>query len=365
MPMRVLIVDDSAFFRKALKEVLTGDGFLEIVGEAVNGRDAIDKAVALKPDVITMDVEMPLMDGISAVREIMQRQPTPILMLSALTQAGAEATLDALEAGAVDFWPKDTADPKSTLHQSARLLRARLRTLAVRGVPRKARPAAAPTTRATPSARPVQPSVAPAASAEVASNLQGVISRRGIVVIGASTGGPAALQTVLERLPAGFPVPVLIAQHMPAAFTGPFAQRLNAVSRISISEAKDGDLLRAGCAYVIPGGVHGELHRQNGSVAFKVREPVANEHYRPSVSIALESAAMVYGADTLGVVLTGMGDDGAQGARMVRDSGGHVWTQDQASCVIYGMPAAVAKAGLSEAVLPLNQIGDAIAGCVR
>ncbi|MFP4271969.1 MAG: protein-glutamate methylesterase/protein-glutamine glutaminase [Halothiobacillaceae bacterium] len=358
MAMRVLIVDDSAFFRKALKEVLTADGFLEVVGEAVNGREAIDKAARLEPDVITMDVEMPVMDGISAVREIMKAKPTPILMLSALTQAGAEATLDALDAGAVDFWPKDTTDPKSTLHQSARLLRARLRTLAVRGVPRKAR------------APLVPPSASTAGKVERGSGLQagdlrGVISRRGMVVIGASTGGPAALQIVLERIPAGFPVPVLIAQHMPAAFTGPFAQRLDAISGLKISEAVDGEPLLPGHAYVIPGGVHGEVIRQQGQCAFRRREPAANEHYRPSVSIALASAAMVYGADTLGVVLTGMGDDGAQGARMVRDSGGHVWSQDQASCVIYGMPAAVAKAGLSEAVLPLGQIGDAIAGCVR
>ncbi|MGC9456087.1 MAG: protein-glutamate methylesterase/protein-glutamine glutaminase [Halothiobacillaceae bacterium] len=358
MAMRVLIVDDSAFFRKALKEVLTADGFLEVIGEAVNGREAVEKAARLEPDVITMDVEMPVMDGISAVREIMKSRPTPILMLSALTQAGAEATLDALDAGAVDFWPKDTTDPKSTLHQSARLLRARLRTLAVRGVPKKARTPVSPS--AAPTAGKVErgPGAAPG-------DLRGVISRRGIVVIGSSTGGPAALQVVLERIPAGFPVPVLIAQHMPAAFTGPFAQRLDAVAGLKISEAIDGEPLLPGHAYVIPGGIHGEVVRHQGQCAFRRREPVANEHYRPSVSIAFASAAMVYGADTLAVVLTGMGDDGAQGARMVRDSGGHVWSQDQASCVIYGMPAAVAKAGLSEAVLPLGQIGDAIAGCVR
>lgn len=364
MAVRILIVDDSSFFRRALRDVIGSDSRLEIVGEAVNGRDAIDKACSLKPDVISMDVEMPVLDGISAVREIMKRCPVPILMLSALTRAGAVATLDALEAGAVDFFPKTSNDPKESLSQNARLLCARLRLLAVRGVTAAARNA---TTAASAPARVQHPAAGSAdAEASVSRNAEtGVISRRGAVVIGASTGGPAALQAVLAGIPADFPVPIVIAQHMPAAFTGPFAARLDQHVPLQVVEVEDGAMLRAGCAYVIPGGKHGEIRRRNGGLSFQVREPVASEHFRPSVNIALSSASEALGNDLLGVVLTGMGDDGAEGARRVRAAGGTIWSQDQATSVIYGMPAAVAKAGMAQAVLPLNEIGSAIAGSVR
>lgn len=365
MAVRILIVDDSSFFRRALRDVIGSDDRLEVVGEAVNGREAIDKACTLKPDVITMDVEMPVLDGISAVREIMKRCPVPILMLSALTRAGAVSTLDALEAGAVDFFPKTSNDPKETLSQNARLLCARLRLLAVRGVTAAARNA---TTAAYSPARVQRPTSGSAADAgtTVGRNAEtGVISRRGAVVIGASTGGPAALQAVLAGIPADFPVPIVIAQHMPAAFTGPFAARLDQHVPLNVVEVEDGAMLRAGCAYVIPGGKHGEIRRRNGGLSFQVREPVENEHFRPSVNIALSSASEALGSDLLGVVLTGMGDDGAEGARRVRAAGGTIWSQDQATSVIYGMPAAVAKAGVTQAVLPLNDIGSAIAGSVR
>ncbi|MFI9654744.1 chemotaxis response regulator protein-glutamate methylesterase [Guyparkeria sp. GHLCS8-2] len=358
MPIRLLIVDDSVFFRRALREVFSSDPRLEVVGEASNGRQAVLKACELKPDIITMDVEMPIMDGISAVRQIAERCPTPILMLSALTKAGAEATLDAIDAGAVDFFPKNGDDPEDTLARSGRRLCSRVRMLALRSqrgsasspgsVRHETTPAAADWRhrggRGTPS---------------------GFLSRQGLVVIGASTGGPAAVPAVLGKLPADFSVPIVIAQHMPGAFTGPFAQRLNDSMPIRVVEASDGEMLRPGTAYVIPGGRHGELAGRPGAYKLNLRDPVAEEHYRPSVTLAFSSAARVAGDDLLAVVLTGMGDDGAEGARQVTAARGHVWAQDQATSVIYGMPAAVAKANLAESILPLGQIGAAIGGALR
>ncbi|MCL7745423.1 chemotaxis response regulator protein-glutamate methylesterase [Guyparkeria hydrothermalis] len=357
MPIRVLIVDDSLFFRRALREVFAGDERLEVIGEASNGRQAVLKACELKPDIITMDVEMPIMDGISAVRRIAERCPTPILMLSALTKAGAEATLDALDAGAVDFFPKNGDDPEDTLARSGRRLCSRVRMLALRAQRENGGTLA--------SARP-EPAARPSGSARSGQGApSGFLSRQGLVVIGASTGGPAAVPAVLGKLPTDFPVPIVIAQHMPGAFTGPFAQRLNDSMPIRVVEAGDGDLLRPGTAYVIPGGKHGEVGGRHGSYKLNLRDPVADEHYRPSVSLAFSSAARVAADDLLTVVLTGMGDDGAEGARQVVAARGHVWAQDQASSVIYGMPAAVAKANLAESVLPLGQIGAAIGGALR
>jgi len=355
MAVGVLIVDDSVFFRRALRELIACDDRLTIVGEAANGREAILKACQLKPDVITMDVEMPILDGIAAVREIMRRCPVPIMMLSSLTRAGAVATFDALDAGAVDFYAKNSDDPTQALNQSAKMLTTRLRLLATR----KQRQAL--NLDVPPRSIGNSGQIPPASNAAE----RGVIARRGIVVIGSSTGGPAALQRVLQDIPANFAVPIVIAQHMPAAFTGPFASRLNDSLPLNVVEVGDGSPLAAGTAYIIPGGTHGEVKLQAGSWVFMSRTPLSDEHFRPSVNVLFQSAAKAVGADVLGVILTGMGDDGTEGARAVRSSGGHIWAQDQASCVIYGMPAAAAKAGLVEAVLPLNDIGLAISRCVR
>ncbi len=358
MPIRLLIVDDSLFFRRALREVFSSDPRLEVVGEASNGRQAVLKACELKPDIITMDVEMPIMDGISAVRRITERCPTPILMLSALTKAGAEATLDAIDAGAVDFFPKNGDDPEDTLARSGRRLCSRVRMLALRSQRESGSPPSSTRQDASPAA--VEPRHRGGRSAP-----GGFLSRQGLVVIGASTGGPAAVPAVLGKLSPDFSVPIVIAQHMPGAFTGPFAQRLNDSMPIRVVEASDGEMLRPGTAYVIPGGRHGELAGRPGAYKLNLRDPVADEHYRPSVSLAFSSAARVAADDLLAVVLTGMGDDGAEGARQVTAARGHVWAQDQATSVIYGMPAAVAKANLAESILPLGQIGAAIGGALR
>lgn len=359
MAVGVLIVDDSVFFRRALRELISADDRLTVVGEAANGREAILKACQLKPDIITMDVEMPIMDGISAVREIMNRCPAPIMMLSSLTKAGAVATLEALDAGAVDFYPKSSSDAQEALGDGARLLTTRLRLLAAR----KQRQAIVAESAARVPANTATSHPANTATSHHAE--RGVIGRRGLVVIGSSTGGPAALQTVLQEIPANFPVPIVIAQHMPASFTGPFASRLNGSLALNVVEAKAGMPLVAGTAYIVPGGKHGEVQCRSGALVFSEREPAAGENFRPSVNFLFQSAAQSAGTDVLAVVLTGMGDDGTEGARAVRAASGHVWAQDQASSVIYGMPAAVAKAGLTEAVLPLKEVGGAISRSVR
>lgn len=354
MSIGVLIVDDSVFFRKALRDLIEKDSRLRIVGEAVNGRDAILKACQLKPDVITMDVEMPIMDGISAVREIMKRCPTAIMMISSLTRSGAEATLEALDAGAMDFYAKNPAEMKEAFAGGGLILPVRMRLLAARNQHKVH--TTVPATRLVSNIH---------SAPFVGMAERGLISRRGLVAIGSSTGGPAALQAVLKDIPADFPVPILIAQHMPASFTQPFAARLNENMAINVVEVSNGTLLQPGTAYIIPGAKHGEIVVRSQGMFFVEREPTATEHFRPSVNIMLQSVARVLAADVLGVILTGMGDDGMLGAKDVRAAGGHIWSQDQQSSVIYGMPAAVAKAGVTEAVLPLQEIGPAIARCVR
>jgi two-component system chemotaxis response regulator CheB len=336
--LRVLVVDDSAFFRRRIQEILSQSDALEIAGSAANGLEALQAVDNLHPDVITMDVEMPVLDGISAVRRIMGRRPTPILMFSSLTREGARATLDALDAGAVDFLPKqlDQLSGPGGAELAARLCR---KVIAV-GNSRVGWPATPPP--------------APAPQSRL---------RRGqirLVAIGASTGGPVALQQVLAALPAGFPAPLVVAVHMPAAFTPAFAERLDSLSQIRVKEAADGDLLHPGQALVAPGGRQLLVERRGEQGMVRVVEGAADQTYRPSVDVLLGSAARAYPAQVLGIVLTGMGADGKQGARLLKSSGSRIWSQDEASCVVYGMPQAVEKAGLSDQVLSLAEIGPAL-----
>lgn len=271
MSIRVLVVDDSSFFRRRLTEILAKDGDISIIDTAVNGREAVDKAQALKPDVITMDVEMPVLDGISAVREIMAQQRIPILMFSSLTHEGAKATLDALEAGAVDFLPKKFEDIARDKDEAGTLLRERVRAVARKRqlgrptfsstysnstLPRtdsslSSKPAERPALSRSALDRPrVTERVAPASSGRYTASGKSYK----LVAIGTSTGGPVALQRIITSLPADFPLPIVLIQHMPAAFTGAFAQRLNTLAKIEVCEAKDNDVLRPGVAYLAPGG---------------------------------------------------------------------------------------------------------------
>ncbi|WP_028694516.1 protein-glutamate methylesterase/protein-glutamine glutaminase [Pseudomonas cremoricolorata] len=371
MAVKVLVVDDSGFFRRRVSEILSGDPTITVVGTATNGKEAIDQALALKPDVITMDYEMPMMDGITAVRHIMQRCPTPVLMFSSLTHEGARVTLDALDAGAVDYLPKNFEDISRNPDKVRQMLCEKVHTLARSNrrfgsysapavAPAPAAAAASPTPSVTPQPSHSSPRASIASRAPAAAHAPSASSpapRRKaykLVAIGTSTGGPVALQRVLTQLPAGFPAPIVLIQHMPAAFTKAFAERLDKLCRISVKEAEDGDVLRPGLALLAPGG---KQMMVDGRGTVKILPGDERLNYKPCVDITFGSAAKSYSDKVLAVVLTGMGADGREGARLLKQAGSTVWAQDEASCVIYGMPMAIAKANLADAVYSLDEIG--------
>lgn len=353
MPVRVLVVDDSGFFRRRLTEMLNADTRLQVVGTATNGAEAVEQTAKLRPDVVTMDIEMPVMDGIAAVRRIMAASPTPVLMFSSLTTDGAKATLDALDAGAVDYLPKKFEDISRDAEEAKRQLCERVYSIGAKRGIRLQRPAPVSTT-----ARPAMPAAAPrpAPTAMPA-------ARRGnykLVAIGTSTGGPVALQQVLTKLPGNFPLPLLLIQHMPGSFTPAFAQRLDQQCAITVKEAQDGDELKPAVALLAPGGKQMFLEQRAGRVVVRIRESDPSLNYKPSVDITFASVAKIFAGQALAVVLTGMGADGRDGARLLKQAGSSVWAQDEASCVVYGMPAAIVDAGLADAILPLSEIGAAI-----
>ena len=368
MAVRVLVVDDSGFFRRRVSEILSADPNIQVVGTATNGKEAIDQALALKPDVITMDYEMPMMDGITAVRHIMQRCPTPVLMFSSLTHEGARVTLDALDAGAVDFLPKNFEDISRNPEKVKQLLCEKI--LSISRSNRRANTYSAPAPVAAPaltpapssassygSSAPARPAPAPIpARTHAPASLSPSPKRKAykLVAIGTSTGGPVALQRVLTQLPANFPAPIVLIQHMPAAFTKAFAERLDKLCRISVKEAEDGDILRPGLALLAPGGKQMMI---DGRGAVKILPGDERLNYKPCVDITFGSAAKSYGDKVLAVVLTGMGADGREGARLLKQGGSAIWAQDEASCVIYGMPMAIVKAELADAVYSLDDIG--------
>ena len=377
MAVKVLVVDDSGFFRRRVSEILSSDTTIQVVGTATNGKEAIEQALALKPDVITMDYEMPMMDGITAVRHIMQRCPTPVLMFSSLTHEGARVTLDALDAGAVDFLPKNFEDisrnpdkVKQMLCEKVHSISRSNRRFGGFGSTHSTTAAPAPTsspatsslrssptaaTAARPAPAPARPSSAAHAPAHHAPTSPAPKRKAyKLVAIGTSTGGPVALQRVLTQLPANFPAPIVLIQHMPAAFTKAFAERLDKLCRISVKEAEDGDILRPGLALLAPGG---KQMMVDGRGAVKILPGDERLNYKPCVDITFGSAAKSYGDKVLAVVLTGMGADGREGARLLKQGGSHIWAQDEASCVIYGMPMAIVKADLADAVYSLDDIG--------
>jgi two-component system chemotaxis response regulator CheB len=377
MAVKVLVVDDSGFFRRRVSEILSSDTTIQVVGTATNGKEAIEQALALKPDVITMDYEMPMMDGITAVRHIMQRCPTPVLMFSSLTHEGARVTLDALDAGAVDFLPKNFEDISRNPDKVKQMLCEKVHSISrsnrrFGGFGSTPAPAPAPTPAsasatsslrsaapAAASARPAPATVRPSPAAHAPAHhapTSPAPKRKAykLVAIGTSTGGPVALQRVLTQLPANFPAPIVLIQHMPAAFTKAFAERLDKLCRISVKEAEDGDILRPGLALLAPGG---KQMMVDGRGAVKILPGDERLNYKPCVDITFGSAAKSYGDKVLAVVLTGMGADGREGARLLKQGGSQIWAQDEASCVIYGMPMAIIKADLADAVYSLDDIG--------
>lgn len=375
MAFKVLVVDDSTFYRRRVREILDEDRELEVVGEAKNGEEALDMLMKLSPDVVTMDVEMPVMDGISAVKAIMQKRPVPILMFSSLTHAGAQATLDALEAGALDFLPKKFEEISKERKEAVGLLRTKVRLLARRGVGIR-RPVIS---RKEPVAKPAPPMPANApkstffksssiltgrtetASQPTVSKVKASGKRYKCLAIGASTGGPVALQKVLSGLPANFPYPILLVQHMPGTFTNAFAQRLNNNCEISVKEAEHGDILKPGCAYLAPGGKQMVVESMSlPNIVIRDAHEHEKDTYKPSVDITLNSLVDIYGGDVLSIILTGMGSDGREGCEALHRKGAKVWAQDQDTCVVYGMPQAVAKANIAEKSIAIDNIASCI-----
>ncbi|MCA2466176.1 MULTISPECIES: protein-glutamate methylesterase/protein-glutamine glutaminase [Vibrio] len=361
MAIKVLVVDDSSFFRRRVSEIINSESRLEVIDVAVNGREAVEKAKSLKPDVITMDIEMPVMDGITAVREIMAAAPTPILMFSSLTHDGAKATLDALDAGALDFLPKKFEDIARNREEAVSLLQQRVIQIASkRAFMRRpiARPTASTsTTTRSLGSRTASP-VTPTPTRPAATKYRASGKKYQLTVIGTSTGGPVALQKILTRLPMNYPHPIVLIQHMPATFTAAFASRLNTLCKIQVKEAQDGDVLQPGVAYLAPGGKQMMVDGRASAARLRIIDGGDRMNYKPCVDVTFGSAAKVYSDKVLSLVLTGMGADGREGARMLKSAGSTIWAQDEESCVVYGMPQAVAKAGISSEDLPLDRIAE-------
>jgi two-component system chemotaxis response regulator CheB len=364
MAYKVLVVDDSSFFRRRVTDILNKDANLEVIDVAVNGKEAVEKAISLKPDVITMDIEMPLLNGIEAVKQIMAKAPTSILMFSSLTHKGAKATLEALDAGALDFLPKKFNEIAKNTDDAGSLLRQRVAQIARKRTSSIHRRASSTATAAK--ARSLSSLNKTTTKTEVKSSSSSLVTKSSgksykLLAIGTSTGGPIALQKILTQLPADFPLPIIMVQHMPAAFTLAFANRLNSLCKISVKEAEDGDVLKPGCAYLAPGGRQMIIDGNENNAKLKIRDDTSERiAFKPSVDISFGSAAKVYSGSVLGVILTGMGSDGREGSRMLKSKGAKIWAQDEDSCVVYGMPQAVAVAGVSELSLPLNDIATSI-----
>lgn len=338
-PIRTLIVDDSPFVRKIVREMLSRSPFIEVVGMARDGDEALELAAELKPDVITCDLTMPARNGVEFVRAQMSQRPVPILILSA-SPADGENVLEAINAGAVDFIQKPTALASHDL-------------LAVRDelIEKVKGAATAPIENLIPHQQETPPASIKAVSTHKAE----------VVVLGISTGGPQALRHLVPQLPADFPVPLLIVLHMPVGYTELFAAKLAEQCKLKVREAQEGDVLQPGLALIGHAGRHLTLARSAaGQVVVRLTMQPAAKPHRPSVDVLFQSAAEVFGARTLAIVMTGMGDDGKEGAAWIKAQGGKVLTEAEESCVIYGMPRSVVEAGLSDGAVPLNRMAEAI-----
>ena len=352
--IKVVVVDDSAFMRKALSTMLAKDPEIEVVATARDGEEGLEMIRRHQPDVVTMDIEMPRMDGLTALRHVMMEMPRPVLMVSSLTTEGAESTLKAMELGAVDFIPKQLSKVSLDIVKIEDELRAKVKTIARRHMSHLSRSPLAGRVRPGASATP-----APERAVRSATRPSGGLTRD-LVAIGVSTGGPPAVQKVLAALPQDFPAGILIAQHMPAAFTGPFAKRLDGVCRIAIKEAEDGERLQHGVAYVAPGGKHLRIDQKVSRIDVRVVEEPRDALYKPSATVLFDSVAGAVGRRGLGVVLTGMGSDGLEGMRALKAKGGRALAQSDSTCVVYGMPKAIVDAGLADEVVDIDDMGEAI-----
>ena len=350
----VLVVDDSTFMRNTITSLLEQDSEIKVVGVARNGQEALEKAEELDPDVMTLDVDLPRLDGLGVLQQLMKKTPIPVLMVSSLTQSGAESTLKALEYGALDFIPKTMSCDRecfgAELQRKVRAI-ARRKTI-IKLKYRRINQIQVPVPRPQPS-QPADYVQTPCTGP------------RDLVVIGVSTGGPPVVQKILSALPADLPACILIAQHMPAAFTNPFAKRLDSVCLIGVTEAQDGDKFKTGHAYVCPGGKHLGIRMRGPLPEIFVAEEPRDALYKPSANVLFETAGKAMGRRTLGVILTGMGSDGCEGSKVLKEKGGCLIAQNEASCVVYGMPKAIVDNKLANLILDVDDIANAIITTVR
>lgn len=352
--IKLLIVDDSSFMRNILNRLVEKDGRFEVVGKAKDGAEGVEMAKTLKPDVITLDIEMPVMTGIEALKVIMKECPIPIIMVSALTKEGAKSTLEAMEHGAVDFIPKSMEAGGASMLKNSNVLMDKIYTAASARI-------GISHVRPLPIARETEKKVVKSTSSASTIRKPARIGLPGskIMIIGSSTGGPRALQDILPKLPSTLKVPIVIAQHMPQHFTSPMAERLNSLSNLNIVEGKDGDILKAGSVYIAPGGVHTRVKSHGTGFVLCVKEDTGKECvYRPSVDILASSAAKNISGPTLALMLTGMGSDGAEGFNELKNKNGYILAQDEETSVVYGMPKSVAS--VADEVLPLENVVSAI-----
>jgi two-component system chemotaxis response regulator CheB len=336
--VRVLVVDDSAYVRKVVAQMLGRSPFLDVVGAARDGEEALEMAKTLDPHVITCDLNMPIMDGVSFVRAQMERKAIPIVIIS-IAAASGEQVLAALDAGAVDFVQKPTALATERLMDIADELVEKVKAAA--GAPRR-----------TITAQVKVPPPLPL--------LRTFATTVDIVVLGISTGGPQGLKVVIPQLPAGFPVPVALVMHMPVGYTELYAQKLNELAQLKVVEASEGQEVEAGTVYIAPAGRHLSFVRSSGTVVTHLDIRPLDSLHRPSVDTLFQSAADVYGERVLGAVMTGMGSDGRAGAAWIKARGGCILTEAEETCVVYGMPRSVVEAGLSDAAVPLSRMAQAI-----
>jgi len=353
---RVLVVDDSAFMRKVICDMIAQDDSLEVVGTARDGLDALEKIAQLRPDVVTLDVEMPRKNGLETLRDLMKSQPVPVVMLSSMTQSGAKATIEALALGAVDFVAKPSGPISLDIEQVQDELVGKIKAAALARVQRGMglrRPLVKAKTRRP--ARKITEFSRPAVS--------GSGTRpRTVLAIGASTGGPRALEAVIRHFPADLPAGVLVVQHMPAGFTRSMAERLDQLSSIKVKEAENGEHIRAGVVYIAPGDYHMVV---SGDGVIHVEQTSPVNYVRPSVDVTLSSLPSIYSDQLVGVILTGMGKDGAAGMAKIKAGGGVTIVQDETTSTIYSMPRAVVENGDADFILPLDRIGDAAVRAVK
>jgi two-component system, chemotaxis family, protein-glutamate methylesterase/glutaminase len=358
----VLVVDDSVVVRRLITDALGGAPDITVVGTAANGLLAQARIDQLKPDVVTMDIEMPQMDGITAVKELRKRHPhLPVIMFSTLSDAGASATLEALAAGATDYVtkPSNIGSIAESIAAVREQLVPKIRNLAGRSHPRASGPGRPPLRPST-AAAPVRIPARPASAAR-----QGPRGRVDLIAIGSSTGGPDALARLLTALPADLAVPIVVTQHMPPVFTRMFAERLNRSTPLQVVEAADSMELTAGTVYIAPGDRHLTLQRRAAGTVTQLSGAPPENSCRPAVDVMFRSVAGLYGPAVCAAVLTGMGQDGRNGAKLLRDGGAEVLAQDEATSVVWGMPGAVVAAGLATEVLPLDKIAPTLVGRVK